>query len=361
MTTAEKNALKAKALEDCVAALRHIVRHNGAALSAKASLAEVAEHCTEVNRDRVATMWQDINTIDRVKHILRNFPVDHTIKQHNLPVELIKPEGLTTEQVAALAVNDPTVAVAEYNLETTDENGKVIIPRRDWAVVRITKTGAEILSYGGGFYQGYTQYTTSEEVTEEVTDETTGETTTQTVTVNHYSYVQEGDTELLLKALESEDAAWLAESWKAALDGTLKSYTEGGQEFYTVPCELPGDLSQLILIRYKRVAADGSAMDYLEYSLTDNSCDVSNEGMVALPHGSWLIYDNSNLESAPKALLVPKSLVDEGDVRLTGVEIVYNELVSGLARLRLVGDSFGDEYIVSTQDFYTGQGGTWTE
>ena len=352
MTTAEKNALKAAALDKCVTDLRRIVRHNGAALSAKASLAEVAEHCTDVDRDRVATMWQDINTIDRVKNILRNFPVDRTIKQHTMPIELIKPEGLTTEQVAALAVNDPTVAVTEYNLETTDENGKIIIPRRDWAVVRITKAGAEILSYGGGFYQAYVQHSTSEEVSDD-----TGATTT----VTHYSYVQEGDTELLLKALESEDAAWLAESWKAALHSGLESYTEGGQEFYTVPCELPGDLSQLILIRYKRVAADGSAMDDLEYSLTDNSCDVSNEGMVALPHGSWLIYDNSNLESAPKALLVPKSLVDEGDVRLTGVEIVYNELVSGLARLRLVGDSFGDEYIVSTQDFYTGQGGTWTE
>lgn len=352
MTTAEKNALKAAVLEDCVANLRHIVRHNGAALSAKASLAEVAEHCTELNRDRVATMWQDINTIDRVKSILRNFPEERTIKNHTLPVELVKIPGMTTEQAAALAVNDPTVAVAEYNMETTDENGAVVVPRRDWAVVRLTKKGAEILSYGGGFYQGYAQYSTSEDVTDEA-----GETTT----VTHYSYVQEGDTELLLKALEAEEAAWLSESWSAELSAALESYTEGGQEFYTVPCELPGDLSQLILIRYERVAADGSEMPDLEYSLTDNSCDVSNEGMVALPHGSWLIYDNSNLESAPKALLVPKSLVDEGDVRLTGVEIVYNELVSGLARLRLVGDSFGDEYIVSTQDFYTGQGGTWTE
>jgi len=361
MTTAEKNALKAAALEKCVADLRRIVRHNGAALSAKASLAEVAEHCTDLNHDRVATMWQDINTIDRVKSILRNFPVNYDIRQHRLPIELIKPEGLTTEQVAALAVNDPTVAVAEYNMETTDENGAVTIPRRDWAVVRLTKKGAEIMSYGGGFYQSYAQHSTSEEVTEEVTDETTGETTTQTVTVNHYSYVQEGDTELLLKALESEEAAWLADSWSAELHSGLEGYTEGGETFYVVPCELPGDLNQLVLIRYERVAADGSDMADLDYSLTVNSCDISNEGMVALPHGSWLIFDNSNLESAPKALLVPKSLVDEGDVRLTGVEIVYNELVSGLARLRLVGDSFGDEYIVSTQDFYTGQGGTWTE
>lgn len=352
MTTAEKNALKAAALEKCVTDLRRIVRHNGAALSAKASLAEVAEHCTELNHDRVATMWQDINTIDRVKHILRNFPEKRTGSNHFLPVELLKIPDMTTEQVAELAVNDPTVAVAEYNMETTDENGAVIIPRRDWAVVRLTKKGAEILSYGGGFYQSYAQHSTSEDVTNEA-----GETTT----VKHYNYVQEGDTELLLKALEAEEAAWLSESWSAELHSGLESYTEGGETFYVVPCELPGDLNQLVLIRYKRVAADGSAMDDLEYSLTDNSCDVSNEGMVALPHGSWLIFDNSNLESAPKALLVPKSLVDEGDVRLTGVEIVYNELVSGLARLRLVGDSFGDEYIVSTQEFYTGQGGTWTE
>lgn len=352
MTTAEKNALKAAALEKCVTDLRRIVRHNGAALSAKASLAEVAEHCTELNHDRVATMWQDINTIDRVKHILRNFPEKRTGNNHFLPVELLKIPDMTTEQVAELAVNDPTVAVAEYNMETTDENGAAIIPRRDWAVVRLTKKGAEILSYGGGFYQSYAQHSTSEEVTDE-----TGAATT----VTHYSYVQEGDAELLLKALEAEEAAWLADSWSAELHSGLESYTEGGETFYVVPCELPGDLNQLVLIRYERVAADGSDMADLEYSLTVNSCDISNEGMVALPHGSWLIFDNSNLESAPKALLVPKSLVDEGDVRLTGVEIVYNELVSGLARLRLAGDSFGDEYIVSTQDFYTGQGGTWTE
>lgn len=352
MTTAEKNALKSAALEKCVTDLRRIVRHNGAALSAKAGIAEVAEHCTELNHSRVATMWQDINTIDRVKNILRSFPEDRTGSPHFMPVELVKIPGMTTEQVAALAVNDPTVAVAEYNLETTDENGAVIVPRRDWAVVRLTKRGAEILSYGGGFYQGYAQYSTSEDVTNEA-----GETTT----VKHYNYVQEGDTELLLKALEAEEAAWLSESWSAELSGALESYTEGGEAFYVVPCELPGDLNQLVLIRYERVAADGSDMADLEYSLTVNSCDISNAGMVALPHGSWLIFDNSNLESAPKALLVPKSLVDEGDVRLTGVEIVYNDLVSGLARLRLVGDSFGDEYIVSTQDFYTGQGGTWTE
>ena len=296
-------------------------------------------------------MWQDINTIDRVKNIIRNFPEDRTVKNHILPVELVKIPDMTTEQVAALAVNDPVVAVAEYNMEATDENGAIVIPRRDWAVVRITKAGAEILSYGGGFYQGYAQHSTSEDVTEN------GET----VTVTHINYVQEGDTELLLKALEAEEAAWLSNSWSAELHSGLESYTEGGETFYVVPCELPGDLNQLVLIRYERVAADGSDMAGLEYSLTVNSCDISNEGMVALPHGSWLIYDNSNLESAPKALLVPKSLVDEGDVRLTGVEIVYNELVSGLARLRLVGDSFGDEYIVSTQDFYTGQGGTWTE
>lgn len=349
MTTAEK---KVEALRECVNTLRRIVRHNGAALSAKANLAEVAEHCTELNHGRVAIMWQDINTIDRVKNILRNFPEKRTGSNHFLPVELVKIPGMTTEQVAELIVNDPGVAVAEYNLETTDENGRVIVPRRDWAVVRLTKKGAEILSYGGGFYQGYAQHSTNEDVTNEA-----GETTT----VKHYNYVQEGDTELLLKALEAEEAAWLSESWSAELSGALESYTEGGETFYVVPCELPGDLNQLVLIRYGRVAADGSDMADLEYSLTVNSCDISNAGMVALPHGSWLIYDNSNLESAPKALLVPKSLVDEGDVRLTGVEIVYNELVSGLARLRLVGDSFGDEYIVSTQDFYTGQGGTWTE
>ena len=359
MSTVEK---KAEALRKCVDTLRHIVRHNGAALSAKASLAEVAEHCTEINRDRVATMWQDINTIDRVKSILRNFPSDRTGSPAVVPIELCQPADLTTEQVAALAVNDDTVAVSEYNLEGVDEEtGAVVIPRKDWAVVKITKSGAEILSYGGGYYQSYFQHSTTEEVTEEVTDEETGETTTQTTTVTHYSYVQEGDTELLLKELESEEAVWLSNRWSAELTAMLESYTEGGETFFVVPCELPGDLSQLILIRYSRVAADGSEMADLEYSLTLNSCDISNEGMIALPHGSWLIYDNTNLESAPKALLVPQSLVDEGDVRLTGVEIVYNELVSGLARLRLVGESFGDEYIVSTQDFYLGQGGTWTE
>lgn len=353
MTTAEKNALKSEVLERCVADLRRIVRHNGAALSAKAGIAEVAEHCTELDRERVVSLWADINTIDRVKHILRSFPLETIKGAHTLPVELVRVPEMTTEAVAALAVNDPTVAVAAYNLEGKDESGKTVIPRRDWAVVKLTRTGAEILSYGGGFYQPYMTSST----TEEATDESTGEVTT----VTHYTYTQEGDTELLRKALEAEEAAWISESFRAELNGEQEIYSEGGQDFYSLPCKLPGDLKQLVLIRYSRAAADGGEAPELEYSLTETSCDTSNTGMVALPHGSWLIYDNSGLEAAPQALLVPKELVDEGAVRFTGVEIVYNELVSGLARLRLTGDSFGTEYIVSTQDLYVGQGGTWIE
>ena len=145
---------------------------------------------------------------------------------------------------------------------------------------------------------------------------------------------------------------------------SLDTYIEGGEEFYVIPCDIPGDLGLLVSISIARSAADGSgACDPLEYGLTEKSCDTSNEGMVGLPHGMWLIYDNSTLVSAPQALLIPKALADgtETGIRFDKIKIAYNALVSGLERLRLVSDSFGEEYIVSTQDFTTPYEGTWKE
>ncbi|MBR4078491.1 MAG: hypothetical protein IKK17_07775, partial [Oscillospiraceae bacterium] len=66
---------------------------------------------------------------------------------------------------------------------------------------------------------------------------------------------------------------------------------------------------------------------------------------------------------APQALLIPKALIDgnEAGFRFDKVEIAYSNLVSGLERLRLVSDSFGEEYIISTQDIEQFVKGTWLE
>lgn len=346
MTTAEKIALKEQFLENCITSLRHVVRHNGAAISAKADITEIAEHATDVDPDRVKAMWTDINTIDKVKNLLYFNRWDR------------RPD-LTTEQLMEYGINDE----------------RLVADARSWAVVRITKTGTEILTYGGDYFQRYKPVITTEEVTEEVTkevvDEATGETSTVTETVtttvtkvSDTEFTQEGNTELLLSALDDEDAAWMADVFSADITDSLKTYTESGEEFYVLPCNIPGNMEQLISIRIERSAVDGSGKcKNLEYGLTSKSCDTSNEGMVGLPHGIWLIYDNSNLVSAPQALMIPKALADgeETGIHFDRVQIVYNALVSGLARLRLVSDSFGDEYIVSTQDITQDFEGTWKE
>lgn len=317
MTNAEKITLKLQALDTAVAALRRVVRHNGAAISAKADLTEIAEHALEFDMDRVKLMWDDINTIDRVKHILRDFKLNagpaRRIWSYN-----VRPD-LTTEELLALSVNDP--AYVEKS--------------QSWAVVKITRKGTELLTYGGGYYQRYK---------------------------DNYSDIQEGDTELLKKALESDDAVWLSDFWNHSFTGREETYVENGIEYLQVPCELPGDLDKLQAIAIYRKDEFGLPAKTVTYSLTDNSCTIA-DGMVGLPHGMWLIYDNSNLETAPKALLVPKDLVtgNAAGYCVTKVEITYSNLVSGLERLRLVSDSFGDEYIISTQDIEQTMKGTWLE
>lgn len=344
MTTAEKNELKMQALDDCIASLRHIVRHNGAAITAKATIAEVADHVLDFSTERVKTLWTDINTIDRVKQILYLRGWMKTLTNRVMPDELL---SMTAEELMEYAVNDERLTAGHHS----------------WAVVKITKKGTEILTCGGNFYQAYKKVTTTEEVTEEVLDESTGETTTVTNTVENTEIVQDGDTDLLAAALNEEDAAWMAEIFESDIHG-YSAYIEGGEEFIQVPCELPGDLAQLISIAITRTKIeDGTVAAPLEYSLTENSCDTSNEGMVELPHGIWLIYDNSSLVSAPQGLLIPKALADgtETGFRFNTVKIAYNSLVSGMERLRLVGDSFGDEYIIGTIDLDSKMGGTWKE
>ena len=342
MTTAEKIQKKGELLANYVASFRHIARHNGAKLRSNATVDEVAAHIAEIDPERVALLWRDINTIDRLRSMLRTFPNYFDIEQHTLPIALIRPEGMTTADLQNLPVNDPGLAVSSYTM------GDGIPARRDWAVLRITKSGTEILSYGGGFYQGYPMVITYEEVTEEVADPETGEVTPQTTTLSHSVYEQSGETELLRKALEAENAAWLSQTYSVDLDGSQRVYSESGTDFYVLPCDLPSDIEQLLSLR---IARSGDAAP-LAYTLNDESCSFGNEGMIDLPHGIYLIYDNSTLQSAPKGLLVPKALADGADagIRWSRLEISYNAIASGLDRLRLVSDAFGDELIISTQD-----------
>lgn len=427
MTTAERNALKIQALDDCIATLRHIVRHNGAAITANAGIGEIADHALDINPDNVKTLWTDINTIDRVKQILNRmgWTVDHRRNTWKMPRQAI---SMTAEELMEYAVNDERLTAENHS----------------WAVVKITKTGTEILTYGGNFYQLYdrdlplteiypytevvkladpTQYgleeagnyfmleglaleagrkyratfdstlvwLTMEEaesfdafcsnthnglvmdamvqngntfIKVAYSDEIeVPESAGIKVELEELYYVQSGTTERLLKQLESEDAAWMSEFYETQIHGH-PTYTEGADEFVQIPCDLPGNFDQLISITIARTKTeDGSDAAPLEYSLTELSCDTSNEGMIGLPHGMWLIYDNSNLKSAPQALLIPKTLAEGTDTgfRFEKVMIAYNRLASGLERLHLVGDSFGDEYIVSAIDITFPKGGTWKE
>ena len=414
--------------EEAVALLRHVVRHNGAAISAKADINEVAAHVLDVNPDRVKTLWTDIGTIDGIKKYLK---LTKNMKRGTM--ELLRwanpmkfPE-MTTEELLEYGINDERLTAQELS----------------WAVIKVTKKGAELLTYGGNFYQAYMKKNNAEEVCpsievalvedpsaygleaggnyymlEGVTlavgeqyiidldslthhvkmkasesyaaygsnsytnrileamvidgntfiritykDETAAaDTLTINVGREYTTFVQSGETELLKQVLEAVDAAWMAETFEADVHAMNAVYTEGGVDYIQIPCDLPGDLSQLISISIERTKLeDDSEAAPLQYSLTDKSCDTSNEGMVELPHGMWLIYDNSNLESAPQALLIPKDLAQgkETGYRFDKLIITYNSLASGLARLRLVGDSFGDEYIISTQEDLSG--GTWRE
>lgn len=424
MTLTEKMAK----LDKAVALLRHVVRHNGAAISAKADINEVAAHFLDCDPERVKLLWLDIGTIDAVKKYLK---AAQSIKLGTTAVMTgIRPlnfPDMTTEQLLEYGINDERLTSQELS----------------WAVIKVTKKGAEILTYGGSFYQPYKTDVTLEQiaslpevalledptaygleeggnyylleglaleigeryrflygdrqlvVTMEASDtydafghgsvtglgvdaivkdgvaflkatysDGTEAAATTSITVEHYLYaaVQTGETEILRQALEAVDAAWMAETFEADVQAMNAVYTEGGVDYIQIPCDLPGDLSQLISISIERTKLeDDSEAAPLQYSLTDKSCDASNEGMVELPHGMWLIYDNSTLESAPQALLIPKDLAEgtETGYRFDKVRITYNSLASGLARLRLVGDSFGNEYIISTQEDLSG--GTWRE
>ena len=308
MTIAEKIELKKQLLDRIVARLRTVVRHNGAPIGPDASIARIAEHALTVDLGQVEKRLMDINTIDTVKQAMRD------------PGGLGARPELTTEELLQYGINDE----------------RLIAERKSWAVVRITKAGAEILTCGGDYYQHY----------------------------NTAGTAQDGDVDLLRAKLETQETAWMAEEWEAALDNTLSQYEEAGVAYYQVPCELPGSLEQLLCIHLERSAVDGSGRcSTLSYGLTGNSCDDSNQGMLGLPHGIWLIYDNTDLQAAPRALLIPVALADgtESGVRIDKVRIVYNAEASGLARLRLVSDVFGEEYIVSTQEPKKLYEGTWNE
>ena len=71
-------------------------------------------------------------------------------------------------------------------------------------------------------------------------------------------------------------------------------------------------------------------------------------------------YNQTNTTTSPK-----RGSYNEAESYLTTSStersIAYSNLVSGLERLRLVSDSFGEEYIISTQDFETIMKGTWLE
>ena len=356
MTQEEKINAKLDVAEGALRTLGWMARHNGAAIDPYMDTAEIARRCTEVDMANALLVQQDIMTIDRVKNI---------IKKMGSPVlQLLRPEGLTTEDLMTRPNNDPELVVPEYTSEQPTA-------RRDWAVVKITKTGTEILSVGGVYYQAYEGVKESKEVTEEVTeevpDETTGEVTIQTstvtTTVTFTRYTQQGDTDLLRKALEGDTTAWHAKKHTAELDGTQDTYTESGITYYVLPiADIPSSIEQLLSLTLKRSAIGDEEVQDLSYMLTDKSCALGNDGMIGLPHGIWLIYDNTTLQSAPKGLLLPKALVDGTDtgILITGLEIAYNVEVSGLSRLRLVSSSYGEEYIISTQDDDIFEG-AWTE
>ena len=160
----EKVKSKGEVLDECAALIRHTVRHNGAALSARAGLGEVAAHLTETSAARVQTLMRDINTIDRVKMLLRR------------ERSWVRRPEMTTEELLSYEINDPRL--------TADG--------RSWAVVRITHEGVEILTYGGSYYQHY-----QADMVTPYTDDPAA------------AFQQVGDTERLRGILERESAAWI--------------------------------------------------------------------------------------------------------------------------------------------------------
>lgn len=426
MTTLEKVNLKAQVLEQTIAQLRHAVRHNGAAITAKADIPEIAEHVLDMDPARVKTMWEDINTIDKVKNIL------WCRRWESCP-------ALTTEELLSYGIDDQRLTADHYN----------------WAVVRITKTGTEILTCGGDYYQQYkTVYTTQEQTLAETaltlgtapeglglegegymllegvtlapgdiylmnleayqyriemtqldgfvcygkssqtifgdmstlelwgledkailrfTHDREAPVTLASVSIERQtkSIERSGNTDLLKNVLEAEPAAWLAETFTADLTKQWDTYTENGTEYFVIPCELPTNIKQLVRLDVGLVNAEESL--YLHEEQGTARIITEYAGMLGFPMDIWYVYDNSDLQSAPRGLLIPKKLYRKyikpvgdivygwQDMHIRELKITYNNIVSGMQRLRLVGDSFGEEYIVSTQDFTQNFEGTWKE
>lgn len=324
MTTAEKMTR----LRESVGLLRKTVRHNGASLSANAGPGEIAKHCLDFNADNVRALWDDINTIDRVKTIVHNSGA-FRMQGSGYHVHADKLLDLTPEDLMEYEIDDPRLTEGHHS----------------WAVVKITKQGTELITYGGNYYQAYHKITTI------------AEDGTKTSEI-----VRSGDVETLRTAFFHEDAAWLGvEVW----EDTIRDkhvYWENDlfvhyRNYYHIPCNLPRQIDQLFTCHLIR--ADGSE---LEYSLHRYHYHHDEE-MIELPHGIWYVFDNSNLERAPCGILVPQSLADglDGGAPIERIRINYSSTPSGLNRLRLVGDSFGDEYIVWALDVNGNRGGAWNE
>ena len=151
----------------------------------------------------------------------------------------------------------------------------------------------------------------------------------------------------LLDRLTALDAAWLGvEHWECE-PGKYPTYTEGGVEYHCVPCDLPTDRRQYLAVHLYTEAGQ------LDYTATNDDY-ITDDAMLQLPRGIYYITDNSQLESAPAGLLVPVGLANR-------IQIDYSLIADPLQRLRLVGDSFGEEYVIHIIDGNAKWGGTWNE
>lgn len=356
MTTEEKLAK----LDEATIRLRHAARHNGARLSRDASLREVAAVATDHDAARVRAMWQDIATIDRVKRLVQfrtQYPVGYrmtsgtwyttTNAYQQVPLEL--PKTMTAQELLEYAVDDERLTEKMHS----------------WAVVRITAAGTEVLTCGGGCYQPWKMAHRIEDESGEEVDMDDHVPVPNDAKVVYYFTRYEGEEErdFLLHEIEQEDACWSACTWSARF-ADAKRYAEGSDEWFWFPCELPADAEKLVSICItRRNASDGTAARALNYSLTEQNCDSSTPGVIALPHGIWLIGDNGALASAPKGVLVPRGLADGSKTGMVmdDITIVYNKLETGTQRLRLLSDAFGDEYIIYAIDGIGNTEGTWNE
>lgn len=331
MTAQEKIAAKAAVLMEQFGQIRHSAIHNGAAIGLSASAEEIAEHVAECDPAAVANLWNDVMTIDKVKKFIWQFT----------PAILAygrRPTDKTTEDLLKMEVNDASL----------------VNDHKSWAVVRITKHGTEVLTCGGDYYQRYhienSEAENSAASGEEtaVTDAGTEEASAVAVT-----WTQEGETDFLKSELGKLDSDWTAHCFEVQLDGSHSIYSEGGTDYYVVPCDLPVGLDQLLTMCIYRSNDNGDTQDVIQRKLHEVNCNTSTDGMIGLPYGIWIIRDNSALASAPKGLLVPTKEVIHGEetgIKWDRLEIRYQMVQSGLERLKLLSDVFGDEYVISTQD-----------